>query len=137
MKTVLKWLGNYFKHIDWILMLICLCISAFDIYLLCSLNEIGFVKDDYIQTQLVACGIGVCACIVVGMIDYKRMAKCWFIYVPAALILQLLLWTPLGVRRDDDLAWLDLGVTTIQSSEILNSRSYCRWHGIFQRLATR
>ena len=36
-------------------MLICLCISAFDIYLLCSLNEIGFVKDDYIQTQLVAC----------------------------------------------------------------------------------
>ena len=75
MKTVLKWLGNYFKHIDWILMLICLCISAFDIYLLCSLNEIGFVKDDYIQTQLVACGIGVCACIVVGMIDYKRMAK--------------------------------------------------------------
>ena len=100
-------------------MLICLCISAFDIYLLCSLNEIGFVKDDYIQTQLVACGIGVCACIVVGMIDYKRMAKCWFIYVPAALILQLLLWTPLGVRRDDDLAWLDLGVTTIQPSEIL------------------
>ena len=80
MKIVLKWLGNYFKHIDWILMLICLCISAFDIYLLCSLNEIGFVKDDYIQTQLVACGIGVCACIVIGMIDYKRMAKCWFIY---------------------------------------------------------
>ena len=119
MKTVLKWLRNYFKNIDWILMLICLCISAFDIYLLCSLNEIGFVKDDYIQTQLVACGIGVCACIVVGMIDYKRMAKCWFIYVPAALILQLLLWTPLGVRRDDDLAWLDLGVTTIQPSEIL------------------
>ena len=89
------------------------------LYLLCSLNEIGFVKDDYIQTQLVACGIGVCACIVIGMIDYKRMAKCWFIYVPAALILQLLLWTPLGVRRDDDLAWLDLGVTTIQPSEIL------------------
>ena len=76
MKTVLKWLGNYFKHIDWILMLICLCISAFDIYLLCSLNEIGFVKDDYIQTQLVACGIGVCACIVIGMIDFRISFCC-------------------------------------------------------------
>lgn len=119
MKTVLKWLGNYFRHIDWVLMLICLCISAFDIYLLLSLNKIGYVKMDYIHTQIVACVIGIGACIIIGMIDYKRMARYWFIYGPVAVILQLLLWTPLGIRRDDDLAWLNLGFTTIQPSEIL------------------
>ena len=119
MKTVLKWLGNYFRHIDWILMAVCLCISAFDIFLLKSLNEIGFVKQDDIITQIVAAGIGIFAAIIIGMIDYKRMAKYWFIYAPLALILQLLLYTPLGIRRDDDLAWLNLGVVTIQPSEIL------------------
>ena len=119
MKTVLKWLGNYFRHIDWILMLICLCISAFDIYLLYSLNEIGYVKQDDIDTQIIAIIIGVFAAIIIGMIDYKRMAKYWFVYAPLAVILQLLLYSPLGIKRDDDLAWLDLGVITIQPSEIL------------------
>lgn len=119
MKTVLKWLGGYFRHIDWILVLICLCISAFDIYLLNTLHEIGYVKQDDIMTQLFACIIGVGAALVIGMIDYKRMAKYWFVYAPLAVILQLLLFSPLGMKRDDDLAWLDLGVVTIQPSEIL------------------
>lgn len=119
MKTVLKWLGGYFRHIDWILLLICLCISAFDIYLLNTLHEIGYVKQDDIMTQLFACIIGVGAALVIGMIDYKRMAKYWFVYAPLAVILQLLLFSPLGIKRDDDLAWLDLGVVTIQPSEIL------------------
>lgn len=100
-------------------MAVCLCISVFDIFLLKSLNEIGFVKQDDIITQIAAAGIGIFAAIIIGMIDYKRMAKYWFVYAPLALILQLLLYTPLGIRRDDDLAWLNLGVVTIQPSEIL------------------
>lgn len=119
MKTVLKWLGNYFRHIDWILLLICLCISAFDIYLLNALHEIGYVRADDIQTQIIACIIGVFAAVFIGMIDYKRMAKYWYVYLPLSLILQLLLFSPLGMKRADDLAWLDLGVITIQPSEIL------------------
>lgn len=119
MKTVLKWLGDYFRHIDWILMLICLCISAFDIYLLSALNEIGYVRQDYIDTQLTACFLGVGAALVIGMIDYKKLAKCWFVYAPVAVILQMLLFTSLGITRAGDLAWLNLGFTTIQPSEIL------------------
>ena len=119
MKTVLKWLGGYFRHIDWILMLICLCISAFDIYVMMALNQIGYIKQDYIDTQLVACGIGVGAALIIGMIDYKKLAKCWFVYAPVAVILQMLLFTSLGITRAGDLAWLNLGFTTIQPSEIL------------------
>lgn len=119
MKTVLKWLGNYFQHIDWILLIICLCISAFDIYLLNAIHEIGYVRTDDIRTQIIACVIGVFAAIFIGMIDYKRMARYWYVYMPLAVILQLMLYTPLGMRRGDDLAWLDFGFVTIQPSEIL------------------
>ena len=100
-------------------MLICLCISAFDIYVMMALNQIGYIKQDYIDTQLVACGIGVGAALIIGMIDYKKLAKCWFVYAPVAVILQLLLFTSLGITRAGDLAWLNLGFTTIQPSEIL------------------
>ncbi len=100
-------------------MLICLCISAFDIYVMVALNQIGYIKQDYIDTQLVACGIGIGAALIIGMIDYKKLAKCWFVYAPVAVILQLLLFTSLGITRAGDLAWLNLGFTTIQPSEIL------------------
>jgi len=119
MKIVLKWLGNYFRHIDWILLLICLGISAFDIYLLCALRDIGYVREDDIHTQIIAAVIGVFSAIIIGMIDYKRLSKYWYIYGSVAIILQLLLYSPLGVKRDDDLAWLNLGIVTIQPSEIL------------------
>ncbi len=119
MKIVLKWLGNYFRHIDWILLLICLGISAFDIFLLNTLHNLGYVKQDDIETQVVACALGVGAALIIGMIDYKRLSRYWYVYGPLAVILQLLLWTPLGVTRAGDLAWLNLGVITIQPSEIL------------------
>lgn len=119
MKIVLKWLGNYFRHIDWILLLICLGISAFDIFLLNTLHDLGYVKQDDIETQVVACALGVGAALIIGMIDYKRLSRYWYVYGPLAVILQLLLWTPLGVTRAGDLAWLNLGVITIQPSEIL------------------
>ena len=119
MKTVLKWLGNYFRRIDWILLLICLGISAFDIFLLSTLNELGYVKQDDIETQVIACALGIGAALIIGMVDYKRLSKYWYVYGPLAVILQLMLWTPLGVTRAGDLAWLNLGVITIQPSEIL------------------
>ena len=119
MKTVLKWFGNYFRHIDWILLLICLGISAFDIFLLSTLHYLGYVKQDDIETQVVACALGIGAALIIGMIDYKRLSKYWYVYGPLAVILQLLLWTPLGVTRAGDLAWLNLGIATIQPSEIL------------------
>lgn len=119
MKTVLKWLGGYLKRMDKILLLICVSITAFDIFLVNSLCVNGFIREDLLNTQILAAVLGIGSAIVIGMIDYKIMLKFWYIIGGAALILQLLLYTPLGTRRDDDLAWLNLGFTTIQPSEVL------------------
>lgn len=119
MKTVLKFLGGYFKKLDKILLLICAALTVFDIILVNSLYENGFIIETAFRTQLFAGIMGFCAALIIGMIDYKFMSKVWFIYAPVALILQFLLFTPLGLQRDDDIAWLDLGIITIQPSEIL------------------
>ncbi len=119
MKKVLKWLGNYFKKLDKILLLICAAITVFDIVIVNSLCQNGYIKQGDVNTQIVAAVLGFFAAIVVGMIDYKLMSKYWYIYAPPALILQFLLFTPLALQRDDDIAWLDFGFITIQPSEIL------------------
>lgn len=119
MKTVTKWLGGYFKKLDWILLAICAAITVFDIIIVNSLYESGYIGESLLHTQIFAAFIGFFGAIIIGMIDYKLMAKYWFVYAPAALVLQLLLFTPLGFKRDDDLAWLDLGFISFQPAEIL------------------
>lgn len=119
MKIVLSFLGNYIRKLDKFLLLICMALTAFDIVLVNSLYENGLIRYGLLPTQIIAACLGFCAAIVIGMIDYKFMLKVWYLYAPVALILQLLLWSPLGVVRDDDLAWLDLGFITFQPSEIL------------------
>lgn len=119
MKTVIKWLGGYFKRLDWILLAICAAITVFDIVIVNSLYVNGEIGLGLLQTQIFAAVVGFLTAIIVGMIDYRVMAKYWFIYAPAAVVLQLLVFTPLGMQRDDDLAWLDLGFISFQPSEIL------------------
>ncbi len=41
MKTVLKWLGGYFRKLDWILLVICASITVFDIVIVNSLYTNG------------------------------------------------------------------------------------------------
>ncbi len=128
MKTVLSYLRDYFKHVDKILPLICLALTLFDLYIMYSMTQTGyisdggvkpFIKESFFTTQVAASVIGITVCFVVSLIDYRFLSKMWFVMAPVAVILQLLLFTPLGIQRDDDVAWLDFGFITIQPSEIL------------------
>lgn len=114
---------EYIKHLDKILILLCLAASSFGILLLYSMyaNDFAGVSAAYYQTQISALAIGIVAMLVVAAIDYRFISKIWFIYAPAALILVFLLFTPLGLTANgaDDIGWLNLGFITIQPSELL------------------
>lgn len=123
MKSFLSYLGGRLRQIDKILPIICIGLTIFGILLVntMSYDNIQFVKAATVKTQLISGILGVCVSLVISFIDYRFISKMWFIYAPVALILQLLLFTPLGIKREgaDDKAWLNLGFTTIQPSEIL------------------
>lgn len=101
--------------------IVCSAISVLMIYSI-SCNKVidGVSMNDY-RTQLVSAIIGVCISIVLSFIDYRKLAKLWYIYVPVAMGLVLLTFTSLGYRRAgaDDQAWLQLGFINLQPSEIL------------------
>lgn len=106
-----------------LLFAITLC-SSLSTLLLYSIYKNGIVDTvgaSYWQTQLGCMILGIIVAVIISRIDYQKLSKLWFIYVPAALFLVGLTFTSLGVQREgaDDRAWLDLGFVQFQPSEVL------------------
>ncbi len=124
MKYILSKIRMYVGRLDKILLLLCVVICAFSIFILYTLNVndiSGDVTASQYKTQLIASAGGLLVALVAAGINYKYIAKLWFLYAPVSLILTLLLFTPLGVKREgaDDIGWLNLGFIQFQPSEIL------------------
>ena len=123
MKKFFRAIWEYIKSIDKLLMLLCLIASSISLVMLYSIIHNGFLNNKKLLIiQAVAIALGITAAVVVSLFDYHTLAKLWKIYTPAALLLVLLTFTPLGITRagSDDKAWLSLfGITTLQPSELL------------------
>lgn len=114
---------DYYRKLDKGLLIavtICSGISVLLLYSMCR-NKLNDLSTSYFITQLIATVLGVGVCLLVASIDYHRLVKLWFIYAPIALVLVGLTFTGLGLQRAgaDDRAWLNLGFTTLQPSELL------------------
>lgn len=124
MKRALQWLSQFTHKLDKPLLIavtLCASLSVVLIYSIYYNQVVSSVGASYYRTQLVAMLMGTAGCLLLAAIDYHKIAKLWFLYMPLALVLVCLTFTSLGLRREgaDDVAWLNLGFTTIQPSEFL------------------
>lgn len=129
MKLILSKIKTYFGKLDKLLLFMCMGIACFAVFIQYTLyeNDISSaVTASQYKTQIIAFIAGIVIAMALAAINYKYLAKLWFIYVPLAMGLTLLLFTPLGIQREgaDEIGWLDLGIMTIQPSEILEARFY-------------
>ncbi len=124
MNSLFKRLGQFIGRLDkLLLLLITICAAASVLMLriiwLQSLSD-KVDSNDWL-VQLISMGIGLVGCIAISAMDYHKLAKLWFLYVPVTLGLVALTFTSLGYGREgaDDIAWVDLGFVQIQPSEIM------------------
>lgn len=117
----LKSVLNYIKRTDKLYWLVMLCISAYSLLLLRTVP----VDEgrSYFSTMLIAITLGYFGAIVLTLIDYREIAAFW--YIVAGFGLFLMVYTLKfgssvtnsgGVNAK---AWIDLGVTTFQPSELV------------------
>lgn len=123
MKVVFNIIRQYFKRLDKPLFLVvfaCSCLSVVLLYSIVYNKVISNIGTPY-KMQAVSMVIGAFCALFLSAIDYQKLAKLWFLYVPASLLLVLLTFTGLGYQRAgaDDKAWLNLGFMTLQPSEFL------------------
>lgn len=123
MKTILGYIWQYFRKLDKMLFLAAAALSVLSVILLYSIYANGAatiaVDSGLYKKQAVAVAAGWAAALMLSAVDYHKILKLWVLYAPAAVILSLLTFTSLGIEVDDDRAWLDLGITTIQPAELL------------------
>lgn len=122
MKSAFKDLIKQHRRLDYGLLLAVVICSAISVVLIYSIHEnkvLEKVGASYYKTQLVSAALGIFVAVIISMIDYKKLAKLWFLYAPIALFLVFLTFTSLGHKRADDQAWLNLGFIQFQPSEVL------------------
>ncbi|MEG0615081.1 MAG: FtsW/RodA/SpoVE family cell cycle protein [Oscillospiraceae bacterium] len=127
MKAILNAIWQYFKKLDKQLFFVVFAVSCFSVLLLFSFVKNGMLPYEmsnpsaFYMSQVKAVILGASCALVISGIDYIKIGKLWFLYGPLTLILTLLLFTSLGIKRDgaDDIAWLNLGFMSIQPSEFL------------------
>ncbi len=123
MKELQEKLWEYFHRLDKYLIVAAMLCSVLSVVMLHSINANGVlnigVDDSY--TQAAAACLGAAAMLTAAAIDFHKIARLWYIYVPVILIMVLLTFTSLGYQREgaDDQAWLNLGFISIQPSEFL------------------
>ncbi|MCI9510676.1 MAG: FtsW/RodA/SpoVE family cell cycle protein [Angelakisella sp.] len=119
-----KWLSAFwgrFRHrADHLSLTLALGLSALSVLCIYAIYVAGYCKDRPWQIQALATGLGFCAVVVmVGLFDYESLAGLWRFYYPLTAV--VMIYTAFfGETRpgSDNRSWLDLGVTSIQPSEV-------------------
>lgn len=125
MKKFFLIMRRFIHKLDKLLLLAVLACSALGVILIYSIykNDISsYVFPSTYKTQIIGIVLGLGCAVIITLLDYEKLAKLWFLYMPASVFLVLLTFTSLGLQRSetvDDKAWLNLGFMTIQPSEVL------------------
>ena len=123
MKTVFKYIWQYFRKLDKLLFITVAALSVFSLVLLYSIVVNGAatisVSSSLYKTQAAAVIAGWIAALILSAVDYNKIIKLWVIYAPLAIILTMLVFTGMGIEVSGNRAWLDLGFMTLQPSELL------------------
>lgn len=113
---------NFVRDFDYLLMGVVLIISIIGLIMLASASE-NMYKDRgaaAMIVQVVGLVIGFCCAMVMAYMDYYLFRLFCFPFYLANIFLMLLVFTPLSVgEQGGSNAWLNLGVTTYQPSELM------------------
>ena len=126
MGTVFKKLPANKHNIDLgLLFAVSLCagISSLLIYSIVKsgISDNEGVGDSYWQTQIISAGLGIVTALFISFIDYRKLVKIWWIFVPITLVLVALPFTSLGYQREgaDDQGWIRIFGVSMQPSEVM------------------
>lgn len=121
MKGLISRLADYIREVDKLMFFLCLVTTSFGcVAVLSATRYTGSIKQ--FAMQFAAMIIGVVAAVVISLFDYKKLLKRWYIILAVGLIPVLLTFAiGVGPVGTDDKAWLNLGFTTFQPSELLKA----------------
>jgi rod shape determining protein RodA len=111
------------RHLDPLLVVIALLLTGVGLVAIYSAKLTALVSQgrsptEYISTQLIALVIGLIGMIVAAVIDYRHLRTYVAVLYGGAVVLLVLVLTPLGTEINGSQRWILLGPLQLQPSEI-------------------
>ncbi len=119
---ILSSIRHYLKNTDLYLMILALVCSVYGMVLIYSatLHPVtaldGSTKNLYVQGAAIV--LGLAAFIALSLLDLENVSQLWRAFVIGNILLQFLLFTPLGTEINGQRAWLNFGITSLQPGEL-------------------
>lgn len=119
MRNFFAGIADFIRESDKLLLTICIFATTYGCLAVFSAT---YYKETYrpVLIQTLAMAMGIVAAGLISAIDYQKLLNHWFV-VGAVGLIPVLLTFFIGFAPEgtDDKAWLDLGVTTFQPSELM------------------
>ena len=119
MANILKGFKNFFTKSDMILWLLAISASVYSLFLISSMERSS--NYSYMTPQILALVLGYAAAIALTFIDYRFIARMWWLLMGLSLVLLALVFViGRNVTGTDDTAWITLpGGLSFQPSELV------------------
>lgn len=112
-------IADFIRETDKLMIILCVAATGYGSLAVYSATQHLNTLRPFL-VQLIGLAVGLVAAIIVSSFDFDKYSKFWYLFVPLGIIPVILTffigWAPEGT---DDKAWLDLGFTTFQPSELL------------------
>ena len=119
MRFLISRIADFIRETDKLLFLLCLFTTSYGCMAVFSAT---YYMESYRRfiVQVFAMFAGLFAALVISAYDYEKIYKRWYLVAALGLIPVILTFF-IGIAPEgtDDRAWLDLGITTFQPSELL------------------
>ncbi|MBQ1988411.1 MAG: FtsW/RodA/SpoVE family cell cycle protein [Clostridia bacterium] len=119
MRHLMSRVADYFREADKIILILTFFASLYGVFAVYSAT---YYMESFRPAfvQFICMILGLISAIVISTIDYEKISKLWFLVALAGLIPVILtFFIGFAPEGTDDKAWLDLGFTTFQPSELL------------------
>lgn len=112
-------IADFIRETDKLLLILCTFAASYGCIAVFSATR----HDNSLRATIVQSGLmlaGIVAALVISAFDYSNLVKYWYLSAPVGLVLVILtFFIGFAPGETDDKAWLDLGFTTFQPSELL------------------
>lgn len=112
-------IADFIRETDKILLVLCVFASCYGCLAVFSATRYMDTLRP-VLVQGISMIIGICAAVVISMFDFETFIRRWY-FAAAVGIIPVILTFFIGFAPEgtDDKAWLDLGITTFQPSELM------------------
>ena len=119
MGKIIARIADFIRETDKLMLILCTVATSYGCLAVFSATRyLGTMRP--LLVQIIGMAVGLVAAIIISGIDFERFLKRWYLFAILGIIPVILTffigWAPEGT---DDKAWLDLGFTTFQPSELL------------------